>query len=191
MSHVIASVFVPGRPRTKGHIENFVTGRGSGKIRVANADREVLKVWMKVLIGTLRRELGITVGRVGGKAVRTDGEPYAGPVDVFTYFRFERQQAAGGGVWPSHDTPCPTAMDLGDEDTLRRAVLDGLTQAGVIDDDRWVVNGANAKRWCLAGEEPGVQIFVFQHDGADSARSIRQQERGWEHVVKAFREAGL
>lgn len=152
---MIARLFVPGRARTKGHIENFVTGRGSGKITVRNADREVLKRWMAVMISEIRKQLGITVAKQGGKVVRTDGEPYAGPVEVFTFFRFQREP-----TWPSHDTPWPTALDIGDEDTLRRAVLDALTQAGVLDDDRWVVGGTNYKRWCQPGEEAGVLIAV-------------------------------
>lgn len=171
---MIARLFIPGRARTKGHIENFVTGRGSGKITVRNADREVLKRWMAVMISEMRKQLGIIVQKqreVGsnGKArlviKRVDGiEPYAGPVEVCTFFRFHRELNSVADVWPSHDTLWPTALDIGDEDTLRRAVLDALTQAGVLDDDRWVVGGTNYKRWCEPGEEAGVLIVVREAD---------------------------
>jgi hypothetical protein len=114
-------------------------------------------------------------------------------VEVHAFFRFDREAsraeaAEEGEVWPSHQLPWPTTIGIGDEDTLRRAVLDALVKNGVIKDDSLSVGGSNYKRWCEPGEEAGVLIFVFAKDGAD-VQSIKDMERGWDHVVKIMREA--
>lgn len=155
---VIARLFVPGRPRTKGHM----TPRGN---RGGAQDRELLHVWMRVLGRSIQTQLGVKLARVGGKVRRVDAEPYAEPVEVHCFFRFsreasQRQAAAHGEIIPSHTTPWPTTIGIGDEDTLRRAVLDALVKSGVIADDRLSVGGMNYKRWCEAGEEQGVLIVV-------------------------------
>lgn len=150
---VIARVFVPGRPRTKGHM----TPQGN---RGGAKDRPLLLAWMRTLNREIQKQCGVTLGRVAGKVTRVDSQPYAGPVEVHCFFRFAPEIGKDGEVWSSQTSPWPTAWAIGDEDTLRRAVLDALTKAGALADDRWSIGGANYKRWCLPGEKAGVQILV-------------------------------
>lgn len=168
MTEVIARVFVAGRPRTKGHLQtHHQRGSGGRPCKFWETEREELKAWMRTLGRSIQTQLGITIGRVDGAVRRVDGgEPYAGPVEVQAFFRFERQlstaaDAEPGEVIGSHQTPWPTAIDLGDEDTLRRAINDALVKNGVIRDDSLVVGtGNNWKRWCGPGEQAGVLIVV-------------------------------
>lgn len=157
-------LFIPGRSRTKGSLDPYQTGRGSGTIKITQRDRELSRLWKLKMVKVLRETLGITTAKIGGKVVRTDAEPYAGAVEVHRFFRFEREvrTAAGheGETWPSQDTPWPTVKFIGDVDKLTRNLLDALEQSGVIADDCLVTAGAETKRWCLPGEEPGVELLV-------------------------------
>lgn len=54
--------------------------------------------------------------------------------------------------WPSKD---------GDLDKLARAVLDGLTQGGLILDDRHVVQLDCSKEFAGAGKQTGVSIVIL------------------------------
>lgn len=160
---VVVRLFVPGRARTKGSLEPIHTpGRGGRPCRIAMRDNDLSKAWKEAMIRELRADLGITVAMrvVDGKrrAVRTDAEPYAGPVELRAWFLFEREIGVGGEVWPSHNTDWPTAPDIGDTDKLLRNVGDALTQAGVIADDALIVDCTSIKLWTLKGESPGVLI---------------------------------
>jgi hypothetical protein len=174
---MIARVFLAGRPRTKGHM----IARGN---RGGAQDRPLLHAWMRSMGIQLQRQLGIRMKRVGGKVMRVDADPYAGPVEVHCFFRFEREesQAAGvslGQVVASHSTPWPTVIHIGDEDTLRRAVLDALVKNGVIKDDSLSVGGMNYKRWCEEGEEAGVLLVVTEASDPAFLRYLEPQaERG-------------
>lgn len=165
-------MFLAGRPRTKGHIQPVhIRGRGGLPCKFGGGkDRPELQAWMKIMGRQIQEQLGVQMKRVRGadgkpKTQRMDAAPYLGPVEVHCFFRFEREQrsaaeAEAGEVWESHDTPWPTAISIGDEDTLRRAVLDALVKSGVIADDRWSIGGNNYKRWCEEGEEAGVLVVV-------------------------------
>lgn len=61
--------------------------------------------------------------------------------------------------------PYPTAPTIGDLDKLVRGVLDGLTQGGLLEDDRFVVKHAAEKEWAAASEEPGVVIYITEGTG--------------------------
>jgi hypothetical protein len=159
MSEVIARLFVAGRARTKGSLEPTVT-RMRGKLKIAMHDTPLSRAWKLRMVGALHKALGIRVASVAGRVQRVDAEPYAGAVEIHLFFRFKQEQSVAGGVWPSHDTEWPTADDIGDEDKLRRNVLDALTQAGVIKDDCLSVGGVTLKRWCKPGELAGVEILV-------------------------------
>lgn len=193
MQQLPVSMFLAGRPRTKGHIQPVhirgVAGRpckfGNGK------DRPELQAWMREMGKQIQAQLGVRMrakgGRGGGvQVVRVDAAPYAGPVEVMCFFRFERElsvaaDAEQGEVWDSHSSAWPTAMSIGDEDTLRRAVLDALVKSGVIADDRWSIGGQNYKRWCEPGEEAGVEVFVVKARGDVS--SVRMAEYSWQRYV--------
>jgi Holliday junction resolvase RusA-like endonuclease len=92
----------------------------------------------------------------------TDGilANWRGPVEVKATFVFARTMSAGGGPIPSHDTPYPTDIHLGDVDKLTRNLLDALTDSHVIADDSYVVTITCHKRWAGPGEEPGVIVAV-------------------------------
>jgi hypothetical protein len=155
---VIAKVFVPGRSRTKGSLKPVHIRMGGGRCRVSlTEDHALATPWKKTMIRALvSANPGIVVG-----------VPYAGAVEIHCFFRFAREEAVGGGVWPSHETLWPTAPDIGDEDKLRRNVLDALTQAHVIADDALSIGGMNYKRWCAPGEQPGVTIVVHEAPDPD------------------------
>lgn len=168
---VVAAVFVAGRPRTKGHIQPVhVPGRGGRPCSFGGGkDRPLTQAWMGVLGNSLQRQLGIELRRVLRgklrKVERVDAAPHAGAVRIDCFFRFDRslsmaEAAEVGQVWGTHAVEWPTARSIGDEDTLRRAVLDSLTKSGVIADDALSIGGANFKRWTLAGEPEGVAIVV-------------------------------
>ena len=143
MGDVLAQFFVEGRARTKGHLQPRPVRDGRGRMKITNHDRPELKAWLVELIKGIREQAGITVVRDGRKVVGVEAPwPYVGPVVVDCDFYFQREQG-----WESHDTPYPTARDIGDVDTLTRAVLDALTMAGVLEDDRWVVEIRARKRW--------------------------------------------
>ncbi len=163
---LIAKLFVPGRPRTKGSLKPMHTpGRGGRKCRVGLTEDHALSTpWKNTMVKALRLEQARMSGLRRPVAIA-----YAEAVEVHAFYRFERQLQGGAlaltgddaPVWQSHDTPWPTAMDIGDEDKLRRNVLDALTQSGLIADDRLVIGGSNWKRWCELGEQSGVQIIVL------------------------------
>jgi len=162
-----------------------VRGTGGRPCRFGAAkDRPLAQAWMGTLGAQLQAQLGVRLARPGGgKVRRVDAEPYAGAVEVHAFFRFEREAsraeaAAEGEVWPSHDLPWPTAMSIGDEDTLRRAVLDALVKNGVIKDDSLSIGGMNYKRWCEPGEQAGVLIVVRE---APSPERVWSMER-WGEV---------
>jgi len=153
---VIARLFVAGRPRTKGSLKPIHIRGGKGRpCRVSlTEDHEKSDPWKRTMIKAIRALMA------------DDRSSYAGPVEVHAFYRFERERSvvqhgsAREAVWPSHDTEWPTAMDIGDEDKLRRNLLDALTQSGLLADDRFVVGGINRKRWCREGEQPGVAFVV-------------------------------
>lgn len=169
---VIARCFVPGRARTKGHL----TPQGN---RGGAKDRPLLLAWMRTLNRSIQDQCGVKLARVAGKVIRVDGgQPYVGPVEVHCFFRFERERNAAGVAHESHDTPWPTVIHIGDEDTLRRAVLDALVKAGVLADDRWSIGGMNYKRWCTPGEVAGVLIVVRE---APTNGFVYDMEQMYEH----------
>lgn len=180
---VIARLFVAGRPRTKGHIQPVHVRGSSGRPCKfgGGKDRPLTQAWMNILGKGIQGALGIVLKRPGGKVRRVDAEPYAGPVEIHCFFRFDRELsraegAADGEVWESHSGDWPTARSIGDEDTLRRSVLDALVKSGVIADDSLSIGGLNLKRWCLPGEEAGVAIVV------NSVTMTAAEWRGAEYV---------
>jgi Holliday junction resolvase RusA-like endonuclease len=162
---IIARVFVEGRSRTKGSLKPVHIKIGAGRCKVSlTEDHALATPWKKKMIAQLLVQQGL-LGLI---------EPYAGPVEIHCFFRFAREEAAGGGVWPSHESLWPTAPDIGDEDKLRRNVLDALTQAHVIADDALSIGGMNYKRWCDVGEQPGVQIIVSDAPAPDAVRYLER-----------------
>ncbi len=160
---LIAKLFVPGRPRTKGSLKPMhVRGSGGRPCKVGLTEDHALSTpWKNTMIKAIRK-----ARVVAPMTSALPNEPYTDAVEVHAFYLFERQlsvakRGAGvGAIIPSHLTPWPTDDKIGDEDKLRRNVLDALTQSGLIVDDRLVIGGMNYKRWCEPGEQSGVLIVV-------------------------------
>lgn len=191
----LVNLFVPGRARTKGHMQPVHQRGTAGRPCTWGGakDRPELKAWMQTLQKALMDDQGIVLARRDGRVQRVDGgTPYAGAVEVHCFFRFDRELSVAAGAeagepWPTHAQEHPVATGManpGDEDTLRRAALDALTKAGVLADDCYSIGGMNYKRWCSEGEAPGVHILVHESVSADA---VRELERYW--TRKARRES--
>ncbi len=99
-------------------------------------------------------------------------ERWPDPVEVHSFFRFEIEAVTGETDTPGVDgTSWPTRHQYGDEDKLRRNLLDALTQSALIFDDALVVGGQNWKRWVREGEQAGV-VFVVRAAESDFAASM-------------------
>jgi Holliday junction resolvase RusA-like endonuclease len=140
-----------GRPRTKGSLRATCTRVPAHKVRYQEETRDS---------GLWRKQMAKAAQVAHLKA--TDGilANWRGPVEVKATFVFARTMSAGGGPIPSHDTPYPTDIHLGDVDKLTRNLLDALTDSHVIADDSYVVTITCHKRWAGPGEEPGVIVAV-------------------------------
>ena len=138
MGEVVGRFFVQGRPRTKGSLTPQMSRGAGGKLRVHLVESgEYAVPWKRTMI----REI---------KGLAAAGEMhfgYAGAVSVNASFIFEQEVGADGEVWPSHRTPYPTAIDIGDLDKLLRNLLDALTQSGLIKDDSQVAQISSVKQW--------------------------------------------
>jgi Holliday junction resolvase RusA-like endonuclease len=138
---VIGRFFVAGRPRTKGSLTPQMSRGAGGKIRVHLVESgEYAVPWKKTMIKEIGRSR-ILHDRDGGS--------YAGPVEVSATFVFAQQLGVGHEAWPSHRTPYPTSIDIGDLDKLLRNLLDALTQSGLIKDDSQVarIGPGTCKVW--------------------------------------------
>lgn len=149
-------VWAPGRPRTKGSLKPTHAKLGGGRCRVGlREDGEYSVPWKNTMIAAIRRSCEV--------------HRWPGPVEVNAVFRFEREtqnadlQGQGGPA-----DPWPTGHQYGDEDKLRRNLLDALTQSGLILDDALVVGGQNWKRFVRPDqlEVPGVTFVVMPADAA-------------------------
>lgn len=153
-SEVIGRFFVEGRPRTKGSLTPQMSRGAGGKIRVHLVESgEYAVPWKKTMIRAIRDQTSVGMERSAG--------PYAGAVRVNATFVFERTFGVGHEVWPSHRTPFPTAIDIGDLDKLLRNLLDALTQSGLIKDDSQVALIVSGKAWAdETFPTPGVNVTV-------------------------------
>jgi Holliday junction resolvase RusA-like endonuclease len=147
-------LFVPGRARTKGSLKPIHIPGGRGrKCRISLTEDHALSTpWKRTMIVAIQQE------RRNWPAGET--ATYAGAVEVHSFFRFSPRESVNGGLVPSQAGAWPVANEIGDEDKLRRNVLDALTQSALLADDALVVGGYNLKRWTEPGEVAGVQILV-------------------------------
>lgn len=131
--------FVAGIPIPQGSKTAFVVGK---RAVVTDANKAVLKPWRAA------------VTRVA-KASWVDREQLGGAVIVDAVFVFERPKS----VKREHPSVKP------DVDKLVRAVLDGVTDAGVWKDDAQVVRLVVEK---VYGAAPGVHVVISRV--SDAAR---------------------
>jgi Holliday junction resolvase RusA-like endonuclease len=161
-SPCLAEVWVSGRPRTKGSLKVYCRKDRAHSIHLEEEVAES-KQWRAVVARALRTAQIDSAGRI----LR-----FQGAVRVALVFVFPRDLSVSGGPVPSHSTPWPTHITLGDVDKLARNVLDALSMpkkkihapvcSGLLMDDSQVVTLAVTKLWADGGREPGVWITVTE-----------------------------
>lgn len=131
--------FCPGVPQPQGSARAVVRG-GRAVVTSANAK---LRPWRAAVTAAAAEAHG-------------DAPPFDGPVRVTARFCFPRPAGHFGrrGLLPSAPEWPAVRPDL---DKLTRALMDSLTDAGVIRDDAQVVDLIVAK---VYGDRPGVSVFV-------------------------------
>ena len=125
-----ASFFVPGIPAPQGSKTGYVVG---GRAVVVDKNPAVLKPW-----------------RVAIAAYASNYRVDPGPVQVALIFVMPRPKR------PKYPVPA-TKPDI---DKLVRAVLDGLVQGKLIEDDSLVVSLIASERYSTEESIPGVHIAV-------------------------------
>lgn len=140
-------VWVPGRPRTKGHMkpDHIRTGVGTCAVKLRETNPQST-AWKKIMTTVIKGSCAC--------------ERYDGAVIVDSMFLFEPENGEDRKGVADGSRPWPTSIRYGDRDTLERNVMDALTQSGLILDDKLVVDGRATKRWAVAGEQAGVWIRV-------------------------------
>lgn len=129
--------FIPGVPKPQGSKTSGVNQR-TGKTFVRE-DNKGTKPWRKRMVEQLQDDRGRPLHR------------FDSAVWVSLRFVFLRPR--------SHDAnSLPTSKLLGDVDKLTRNVLDALTQARVITDDKYVIELRSVQK--IYGPTPGVFIEI-------------------------------
>ena len=126
--------FVDGKPEPQGSKTGYVV---KGRAVIADKNPKALKPWRRAIADAA------TVAQIEAG----DTDPLVGPVQVALVFVLERPKT----VKREHPTVRP------DLDKLSRAVLDGLTTAGVYGDDSQVVGLVASKEY---GARAGVRVSV-------------------------------
>ena len=141
-------VWCPGRPRTKGSLKPTHARLGGGRCKVGlREDGEYSVPWKNKMIAAIREQCAVTA--------------WPAPVEVHAFFRFEREGLVRQNEGPSGELLLwPAGRQYGDEDKLRRNLLDALTQSGLLADDSQVVGGQTWKRFVRPGEDAGVEFVV-------------------------------
>lgn len=135
---------VVGLPVAQGSMQAFPLKNGRYAMVASNAKR--LKPW--------RLEMKQAIA----EALNGSG-PMASGAALVVEFRFPRPSGHFGkrGLRPSAPARMFRRPDL---DKLLRAVLDASTEAGVFRDDAQVDEIRARKRYCVDGEQPGVEAVI-------------------------------
>lgn len=152
---ILASFFRPGRPRTKGSLNVWCTKGRTHKVHVQEETKDS-SLWR----AQMAKAAQVDHLERHGKLLN-----WGGPVGVVAHFLFAQEGERIGGVLtgnviPSHRTPFPTDIHLGDLDKLMRNLGDALQDAHVIADDSLIVSETIRKTWCPLGQAPGVLVEV-------------------------------
>ena len=136
---------VVGVPTTQGSMKGFVIG---GRAVVKNSNQQRLAPWREAIRNT------------AVNAMEPEFMQFVGPVHVSLIFALPRPASA-----PKRRRTWPIGSRSGDLDKLSRAVLDGLTDAGVWRDDSQVVRLVASKDY--PGPEtqqstPGVIVRIVE-----------------------------
>lgn len=161
MSTVLCHARALGRPRTKGSLKAYCMQDAHHKVRVRE-EVEESKKW-RMVVARAVREYQLGMHR---KLLQ-----HPGPVEARLHFYFDRIASVNGGPLPTHETPYPTHITLGDSDKLARNVLDALSSgstksdapvcSGLLLDDSQVVRLSVAKDWSTPAHLAGVEILVL------------------------------
>lgn len=123
-----------GKPEPQGSKNAFVV---KGRAVIVDKNPKPLKAWRRV----------VSDAAIDAMVAAGDSDPLIGPVQVSLVFFIERPKS----VKRAHPSVRP------DIDKLARAVLDGLTTAGVYSDDSQVVELTASK---VYGTPGGVAVQV-------------------------------
>jgi len=129
------------------HVEGVAAPQGS-KVRTRYGMRESsqrLKPWRKIVTAAASAE-GDRVGLLG---------PLTPPYRVSVWFYIRKPRTTRSQY--------PVAPTVGDVDKLSRGILDALTDAGVITDDRYVIELHASKQWAGPNEAPGAIIQIKEY----------------------------
>ena len=138
----VQTFVVHGTPRPQGS-GAMVTSASTGKSFKKYSAPSV--AWRNIVIDALMTQRGeATV-------------PVEVPVAVTLTFRFDRPRSHSKRRRASDGHIKENGTDI---DKLTRAILDALTVAKVVDDDRQVSDLYACKRYCREGEVEGVTIMV-------------------------------
>lgn len=147
------SLWVAGWPRTKGSMK-CLGARSPGGKHILVEQVTLSKPWRTHVQNEIVREVR--------RSVVGKWTAYEGAVLVDAVFYYERP-ATGVGVKLPYPTIAAGENANGDEDKLRRNILDSLQGCGLIGNDCMVVGHSLAgvtKRWAIPGGGSGVQIIV-------------------------------
>lgn len=146
MRRVVLQAWIPGRPAPQGSMQPFKRGPSLG-VRAANDP--VLKPWRAQVTSFAMDEWA------GKPALE---EPVVATLEfVFRRPKGHTSPASGKLTKDGREQPVPMKRGQGDIDKLTRAVLDGLTDAGVIRDDSLVASLHARKTW---GSNEGVHVWI-------------------------------
>lgn len=123
-------LWVAGRARTKGSMR-VVGHRANGSV-VLGEQVAGSKAWRSAVVETTVRALG---GRFGPGGPVLPYEPLSGAVMAVLWVRLPRPERRADPV----AYPFPTEITDGDVDKLQRNVGDALVDAGVLKDDKLIV----------------------------------------------------
>lgn len=140
--------FAAGRPRTKGSVHAFLSGKGNIIRKDSNPNT---KAWAGV-VSHAAAEAGVTMGNGGGVRVQAE----------FFFARPKGHFGSGrnAGKLKESAPSRPTSRSAGDIDKLVRAVLDALTGVAFKDDSQ--VTCLSASKFYLepVNATEGVRITI-------------------------------
>lgn len=169
-ARLILGFVVLGAPATQGSLNGFPIMRGSkakgtqeftGKIAMVSADAK-LPAWRRAVVEASRASVG--------RYAPAEGFPVRGPLRVDLTF----------SVGPPRRIPperCGWPSVKPDLDKYERAILDGITQSGLIVDDGQVTRTRCAKLYGIL-PAPGVIVEVYALDAAEEALERSRAESG-------------
>lgn len=160
----LALLRVTGRARTKGSLNGYCLKNKVHTVRMVEEVAES-KAW--------RRRMAVAVQRDSRARHGTARFGYGLAVEVRAIAYLPRQLSVAQGVEPgtvvpSHATPFPTDIKMGDTDKLQRNIGDALVDAGLITDDSLITDWVARKRWAPLQSPAWLDLFVLEANDPDA-----------------------